>query len=149
MEQSAPQVATRRAGKRKWPGKLTAFVLLLLLLGALVAYFGTQSEPLSFNVSSPSGVRPVTSLTAIAQVSEVNLEFEEYVPPLGPHRDRFQVNCTICHSVRLVFTQPLLSEKKWQEVVRKMITVYGASLPSEEERQIIEYLVTVHGSSPN
>lgn len=126
-----------------------AFVLLLLLLGALVAYVGTETEPFSFNEGGQTPYRPLTSGIAADRGAKVYLEFAEYVPPLGPHRERFQVNCTLCHSPRLVFTQPLLSEKKWQEVVRKMINVYGASLSPEEERQVIKYLVTVHGSSSN
>lgn len=148
MEQKVPH-STASAGRKSWSGNLSAFVLLLLLLGALVAYVGTQSEPLSFDESSQIGVRPLNSGTAADQVTEVRLEFVEYILPLGPHRERFQVNCTLCHSARLVFTQPLLPEKKWQEVVRKMITVYGATLPPDEERRVIEYLVAVHGSSPN
>jgi hypothetical protein len=55
------------------------------------------------------------------------------------------VACTLCHSPRLAFTQPGFPEKKWGEVVHKMVAVYGAPISPGEERKIAAYLTAVHG----
>ncbi len=66
--------------------------------------------------------------------------------PDGPHRQQFEALCRLCHSPRLVLTQPRLSEKKWAEVVHKMTTVYRAPIQPQQEQEIVSYLVSIHGS---
>ncbi len=65
--------------------------------------------------------------------------------PLGPHREEFAVSCTICHSTRLVANQPYFPQKKWAEIVHKMVFVYGAPLAPDDESRIVEYLMTMRG----
>jgi len=65
--------------------------------------------------------------------------------PAGPHKAEFLGNCTTCHSTRLTMTQPNLASNKWTDVVKKMVTVYGAKIDAPLEKQIVEYLVTVKG----
>lgn len=64
----------------------------------------------------------------------------------GPHQDDFVNNCTACHSTRLTMTQPDFPEGKWKEVVKKMVTVYGAKIDQVQEDQIVKYLVAVKGT---
>ena len=101
-------------------------------------------------------LRPVSRLnratSRVGDTGEVamnssTLPYEEFAIPPGPSRERFQVSCTICHSPRLAFTQPRLLEKKWQEVVHKMVAVYGAPLSADEELEIVSYLSAVHGQT--
>jgi hypothetical protein len=47
-----------------------------------------------------------------------------------------------------VLTQPRLSEKKWGEVVHKMVAVYGAPITPEEERAVVAYLIAIRGAAP-
>ncbi len=65
--------------------------------------------------------------------------------PLGPHREEFAVSCTICHSTRLIANQPHFPQKKWGEIVHKMVDVYGAPLAPDDEARIVEYLMTMRG----
>lgn len=69
----------------------------------------------------------------------------EPVLPIMAHRDEFVFNCTACHSPRLTMTQPDLSATKWKEVVKKMVTVYGAKIDEPLQDQIVKYLVAVKG----
>lgn len=63
--------------------------------------------------------------------------------PSGPSRETFVNNCTTCHSARLVLNQPGFSRDKWLEIVRKMVTSYGAPLDAEDEPGIADYLVSI------
>lgn len=136
-EPSVPSTTARR----RW--MLIGLVVALFLAGAVVSYFGIQPPaPVANAPGSPQAVPPTDP------VVRIDLPHEDFAVPAGPHREKFQVNCTICHSPRLAFTQPALAEKKWQEVVHKMVAVYGAPLTPEEEREIVRYLSVVHGPSP-
>lgn len=121
---------------------LVMLVAALFLAGAVVSYFGIQYPPLS----GPG--TPLQAVTPADPIVRIDLPHEDFAAPPGPHRERFQVNCTICHSSRLAFTQPPLPKKKWQEVVRKMVAVYGAPAGPDEERAIVSYLSAVHGQTP-
>lgn len=65
--------------------------------------------------------------------------------PTGPHKSEFVSNCTTCHSTRLTMTQPNFPANKWTEVVKKMVTVYGAKIDAPAEKQIVEYLAAIKG----
>src|SRR5579883_773043 len=118
---------------------LLALVTALLLAAAGVSYVGIQHQTLS----EPS---PRTQSSSLADpVVRIELPHEDFAVPPGPHSERFQVTCTVCHSPRLAFTQPPLPERKWQEVVHKMVAAYGAPLTVEEDHMIASYLSAVHG----
>lgn len=117
-------------------------VAALLIAGAVVSYIGIQHKPLSALDSVPAG------FTARDPVVRIELPHEDFALPSGPHRARFQVSCTVCHSPRLAFTQPALPEKKWQEVVHKMVAVYGAPLGPGDEIAVVNYLTAVQGQAP-
>jgi hypothetical protein len=65
--------------------------------------------------------------------------------PLAPNHEQFTALCRLCHSPLLVLTQPRLSEKKWGEVVHKMVAVYGAPIPTQQEKEIVAYLTEIRG----
>jgi len=66
--------------------------------------------------------------------------------PDGPNRPQFQAYCRLCHSPRLVLTQPRLPRDKWSAVVKKMVNVYKAPIPADQEDAVIAYLMAVRGS---
>jgi hypothetical protein len=79
------------------------------------------------------------------------------VLPDGPNRQLVQAHCQLCHSPRLILTQPRLPEEEWGKVVHKMLTAYGAptygaSLTKEQqqafEQAIVAYLMAVRGAEP-
>ena len=118
-------------------------IVLTVLVGVIataVAYLGTRGNPQA-PVSPP--VAPVAGTTL--PVETIVLPHDEPELPPGPHERTFAVSCTICHSTRLVMTQPSFSRKQWAEVVHKMVKTYGAPITPEAEGQIVEYLVAVRG----
>jgi mono/diheme cytochrome c family protein len=65
----------------------------------------------------------------------------------GPNVDVVQGNCTACHSVDYIQSQPRgPSFKKdfWQAEVTKMIKVYGAPIADGDVSKIVDYLVATH-----
>jgi hypothetical protein len=70
---------------------------------------------------------------------------ERILVPLGPNSDKFDALCMQCHSLRLVLNQPHLPEKKWGEVVHKMVAAYGAALSPEKEKDVVVYLNSIRG----
>jgi len=116
----------------------TVIVGILTTLAAVVSFRGqalvTTPPEAPAPVTPPQG--PVYTLVLPHDPPEL---------PPGPHRDQVAISCTICHSTRLLLNQPSLPRAKWAEVVHKMVANYGAPIPSEEEPQLVEYLVTVRG----
>ncbi len=129
-EPVASAASTRRFG-----------VILTVALAAsagVVSYLGVRD---SWVIATRE---PLIDRLAITPVAELE------TPP-GAHRRLFQASCTICHSTRLVFSQPPFPREKWQEIVHKMVAAYGAPLGSEDEGRIVEYLAGLdgtHGETP-
>ena len=129
------------ASSSRRTGWLIAGTVILCVAGALVGYVGTRGDapPTPARSESaagyPVGPGPVYSIV---------LPHDEPIVPMGPHREVFQTSCTVCHSTRLVFNQPALTEKQWTAVVDKMAKVYGAPLTAEQQREIVAYLAHLH-----
>jgi len=127
--------ATRSRRQSLSAGSVLALALAVVALA--LPSVGPQRKP------RRTAERPEAGL-----VYTIDLPFEEPDVPAGPNREQFTAYCRLCHSPRLVLTQPRLSEKKWGEVVRKMVTVYGAPIPPDQEAAVIAYLLTVLGPDP-
>jgi cytochrome c5 len=116
-------------------------VVLTVLVGAVataVAYLGTRE-------STPAPAAPAVPAEATLAVEAIVLPHDEPDLPAGPHQRTFQTSCSICHSTRLVMTQPPFPQKQWVETVHKMVKTYGAPIAPETEGQIVDYLTTVRG----
>ena len=117
------------------------FTVLVGVLTTVIAYLGTRADP----PAQPAP--PVTAVAADLPVQTIVLPHEEADLPPGPHRATFVRYCTLCHSTRLVLTQPRFPKAKWEEVVQKMMNakVFGAPIPAAEKPRIVEYLVAIRG----
>ena len=65
----------------------------------------------------------------------------------GPNLETVQNNCTACHSVDYVQTQPKGPKFKkdfWQAEVTKMIKVYGAPIEEGDIPKIVDYLTQTY-----
>ena len=130
-------------------GAGAALLLILALLGVLLPTPGDRSRGAALQ-PAPSSFR--------ATAYSITLPDAAPHLPDGPNRELFRAQCQLCHSARLVLTQPRLSEKKWREVVHKMVVVYRAPLLPEQdlapdrvgdlEQAIVAYLVAVRGEKP-
>ncbi|MEW6767992.1 MAG: cytochrome c [Pseudomonadota bacterium] len=87
---------------------------------------------------------------AIAGISALNAKPLNYKGPdetaafkPGNNLDVVQNNCTACHSVDYVQTQPRGPKFKkdfWQAEVTKMVKVYGAPIDDADAAKIADYL---------
>jgi mono/diheme cytochrome c family protein len=117
-------------------------IVLTVLVGVIataVAYLGTR-EGTQAPVSPPAAPAGAT-----LPLETVVLPHDEPDLPPGPYQRTFATSCTICHSTRLVMTQPPFPRKTWEEEVHKMVKTYGAPINPDEEEQIVDYLMTVRG----
>jgi uncharacterized protein (DUF697 family) len=65
----------------------------------------------------------------------------------GPNVEAVQSNCTACHSIDYIQTQPRGPKFKkdfWQAEVTKMIKVYGAPIDDADAGKIVEYLAQTY-----
>jgi len=88
---------------------------------------------------------PVSQLTARKPVKQIELEYHQPDLPPGPGHDVFAAQCVVCHSPRYVLNQPRFPRKVWEAEVQKMVKAYGAPITSDEEKAIVNYLVSWHG----
>ncbi|HEY0219640.1 MAG TPA: cytochrome c [Afipia sp.] len=65
----------------------------------------------------------------------------------GPNLDTAVANCSGCHSVDYIHTQPRgpkFTKDFWTAEVIKMIKVYGAPIEEADVGKIVEYLTATH-----
>lgn len=65
----------------------------------------------------------------------------------GPGVQAAQTYCGICHSAAYVYAQPPLTRAQWQGEVDKMRKVFGAPLPEDQVKTVVDYLMTQNGKS--
>lgn len=58
----------------------------------------------------------------------------------GDGKDTLEANCSLCHTPRFVTMQPPLPAETWAAEVEKMRKTFGASIPDDDARKIVEYL---------
>lgn len=81
----------------------------------------------------PAGAKPVS----------YKLPEETATLKPGPNVEVVQNNCTACHSVDYIKTQPRGPKFKkdfWQAEVTKMIKVFGAPIDDADVSKIVDYL---------
>jgi cytochrome c5 len=74
------------------------------------------------------------------QVRSITLPQDPTELKPGPGRDTVEKYCSICHSTDYIIMQPPFPEKKWGEIVNKMIKVFGAPIPADAAKEITSYL---------
>ncbi|WP_263368063.1 hypothetical protein [Edaphobacter bradus] len=89
---------------------------------------------------------PVSRLTEMQPVKTIELEYHQPDLPPGPGHDVFATQCVICHSPRYVVNQPVFPRKVWTTEVHKMVKSYGAPIDPGQEKEIVNYLVSWHGT---
>ena len=82
---------------------------------------------------------------ASGQVERITLPNYSGEIPKGPNVEVYEKNCLLCHGSRYVTMQPDFSRSTWEKEVKKMVDAYGATIPEDEQRKIVDYLVAVRG----
>jgi hypothetical protein len=125
----------RRRGSTR---AIIALAVVLLLVASAILFWSNRDRGLP---------RPADTAASGIQgpVHTIVLPHDQPLAPLGPNRDQFEAFCVQCHSTRLVLNQPHLPEKKWGDVVHKMVVAYGAALSPEKEKDVVAYLNSILG----
>jgi sulfite dehydrogenase (cytochrome) subunit B len=77
---------------------------------------------------------------AIAEEQEIKLK-------PGPGLDKVEANCNACHSLDyIVMNSPFPNAALWEAEVKKMVGPFGAPIPEEDAKAILEYLKANYGS---
>lgn len=65
----------------------------------------------------------------------------------GPGAQVAQTYCVICHSADYIYMQPPLTRAQWEGEVTKMRKVFGAPLPEDQVKTVVDYLMTQNGKT--
>jgi cytochrome c5 len=81
-------------------------------------------------------------LAAPARADEFTLKLKE-----GAGGEVVANNCAACHSLDyIVMNSPFQTRANWQSEVAKMIKAYGAEIPADDVKAIVDYLANNYGS---
>ena len=86
-------------------------------------------------------------LTVAAKPISYDLPEETAALKPGPGVEVVQNNCTACHSVDYIQTQPRgpgFTKDFWQAEVTKMIKAYGAPIDERDVGKIVDYLAATY-----
>src|SRR2546425_8272978 len=86
-------------------------------------------------------------VAAAADTVTITLPPDHGALPPGPGMEVTQKACQTCHSTDYIAMQPRGGEAQWRAVVTKMIKVFGAPIPDDDARAIVEYLAREYGPS--
>ena len=90
-------------------------------------------------------IAAIAGISAAASAKPVGYKLPDETATLKPgaNLEVVQNNCTACHSVDYIKTQPRGPKFKkdfWQAEVTKMIKVYGAPIDDADAGKIVDYL---------
>jgi hypothetical protein len=96
---------------------------------------------------APDQLGSIQQAAAAPLSPDADYEVSAYpVPTLelaaGDGRQDVQIYCNTCHGPRYITMQPPLPAATWEDEVNKMNKAYGAAIPEDTSRKIIEYLQT-------
>ena len=92
---------------------LRVVVLLLIVAVAILTYalWGRAGRERNGALPQQEPAIPVSRLTEVKPVKEIDLEYHAPDLPPGPEQDVFATQCVICHSPRYVLNQPAFRER--------------------------------------
>lgn len=65
----------------------------------------------------------------------------------APGRDVVEGACSACHSLDYIRTNaPFMTQQVWQAEVNKMINAFGAPVPADSVKPIVDYLTKNYGA---
>lgn len=84
---------------------------------------------------------------ALAQTTSIQLPGDNPLSRLraGAGEDVVRRHCAVCHSTDYIVRQPHLDAQRWDAEVKKMMTVYGASISEADAKIIADYLAKNYG----
>jgi hypothetical protein len=65
--------------------------------------------------------------------------------PTGPNFALYKAACLTCHTSSYVIQTPKSARNYWEIEVRKMVDLYAAPINDENQKLIVDYLMSVRG----
>ena len=94
---------------------------------------GAAAITLSSAVGLPQAAEQAA---ASPQLTEETVQLKE-----APGREVTSGHCNICHSLEYIPSNaPAMNRAAWQKTIQKMREKFGAPIPDEEAKQILDYL---------
>lgn len=95
------------------------------------------------------GLASVLTCTTLSAADKVSIDLPQdrvqFKP--GPGAQAAQTYCVTCHSAQYVYMQPPLTRAQWEGTVNKMRKVFGAPLPEDQVKTVVDYLMTQNGKT--
>jgi cytochrome c5 len=121
----------------------SAVATVLFAIGTTPAPAQPANEKTTTPAPAPSSV---TAAGVTIHSVSITLPDSDRVFPGGAQADAINNNCTACHSVGMVLTQPPLTKASWEDEVNKMRNIYKAPIAAEDVPAIVTYLVNTKGA---
>ncbi len=65
--------------------------------------------------------------------------------PAGPNFALYKASCLTCHTSTYVINSPKSPRPIWEASVKKMVDLYDAPINEENQKLIVDYLMSVRG----
>ena len=93
----------------------------------------------------PAELGTMQQAASTALSTDASYEVSAYAVPAlelppGEGLQEVQIYCNTCHSPRYITMQPPLPAATWDAEVNKMIKTFGATIPDESTKKLIQYL---------
>lgn len=93
------------------------------------------------------GCALATAAFAVTKVIQLPPDVEQLKPSPLPGYAKAQANCVACHSAEYMLYQPPSAPRGyWENMVKRMKTVFKAPIPDEDMPAIVDYLVKTYGN---
>jgi hypothetical protein len=128
--------------------KNRALAIFVVVWGVAITA-GVVYADLKKGYYSPDQLGSIQQAAPAALTPDSDYEVSTYPVPTpelapGDGRQDVQIYCNTCHSPRYITMQPPLPAATWEAEVNKMQKAYGAGIPEDTARKIIEYLQTYY-----
>ena len=126
---------------------------ILLVVCSLGIAAGVVYANLKKGYYSPAELGIIRQAAPTEFLPDSNYQVSAYPVPAvdlapGDGLQDVQVYCNTCHSPRYITMQPPLPAAAWEAEVNKMNKIFGAGIPEDNTKKIIQYL-QVHYTAEN
>lgn len=88
-----------------------------------------------------------TASFAVTKIIEIPPDSEQLKASPLPGYAKAQANCVACHSAEYMLYQPASAPRGyWENMVKRMKTVFKAPIADEDMPLIVDYLVKTYGN---
>jgi hypothetical protein len=126
---------------------------ILLVVCSLGIAAGVVYANLKKGYYSPAELGIIRQAAPTEFLPDSNYQVSAYPVPAvdlapGDGLQDVQIYCNTCHSPRYITMQPPLPAAAWEAEVNKMNKIFGAGIPEDNTKKIIQYL-QVHYTAEN